>query len=254
VQSTRGDWERIGRNAGKVPIEDTALAAIQSFKRIKSVVRGTGRDIGTISGGIGKAADSPGEAMRKTASTAVKEGVERLPPAEIKPLPGIGIRLDRAGLGKALGGIFAPRRQPTRAPLPSSSGMDAAKGLLAASAVAGLVAASAPQPPAIPESPKTATLTQQVAVAPALDPTQASLLADTRGNVSAAPVLGANPSGASPAGDPVPGLLQTLIGKVDALADRPVDLTVTTKLNGREIAQAVYKDLRERKIRNYETL
>lgn len=253
MQSTRGDWERIGRNAGKVPIEDTALAAIQSFKRIKSVVQGTGRDIGTISGGIGKAAASPGEAMRKTASTAVKEGVERLPPAEIKPLPGIGIRLDRAGLGKALGGVFAPRRQPTRAPLPSTGGMDAAKGLLAASAVAGLVAASAPQPPAIPDGSKTVAQTQQVAVAPALDPAHAALLADTRGS-SAGSTLATNSSGAAPAGDPVPGLLQTLIGKVDALADRPVDLTVTTKLNGRDIAQAVYKDLRERKIRNYETL
>ena len=41
---------------------------------------------------------------------------------------------------------------------------------------------------------------------------------------------------------------------MDALADRPIDLTVTTRIDGREVAQAVYKDLRERKIRNYETL
>jgi hypothetical protein len=29
---------------------------------------------------------------------------------------------------------------------------------------------------------------------------------------------------------------------------------VTTNIDGRKVAEAVYKDLRERKIRNYETL
>ena len=45
-----------------------------------------------------------------------------------------------------------------------------------------------------------------------------------------------------------------LIAKMDALADRPIDLSVTTTLDGRRIAEAVYKDLREQRIRNYETL
>jgi len=49
-------------------------------------------------------------------------------------------------------------------------------------------------------------------------------------------------------------LLESLLSRLDGLADRPVELTVTTNIDGRKVAEAVYKDLRERKIRNYETL
>ena len=45
-----------------------------------------------------------------------------------------------------------------------------------------------------------------------------------------------------------------LLSRLDGLADRPVELSVTTNIDGRKVAEAVYKDLRERKIRNYETL
>jgi len=87
-----------------------------------------------------------------------------------------------------------------------------------------------------------------------LDPTRAALLANRRG-AGAPPIpTTSTPAVGAASGDPIPGLLQVLIAKVDGLSDRPIDLTVTTKLDGREIAQAVYKDLRERKIRNYETL
>ena len=49
-------------------------------------------------------------------------------------------------------------------------------------------------------------------------------------------------------------LLEVLLGKLDALADRPIDGSVTTLLDGRQVAQSVYRDIRERKIKNYETL
>jgi hypothetical protein len=49
-------------------------------------------------------------------------------------------------------------------------------------------------------------------------------------------------------------LLESLLSRLDGLADRPVELSVTTNIDGRKVAEAVYKDLRERKIRNYETL
>jgi hypothetical protein len=42
--------------------------------------------------------------------------------------------------------------------------------------------------------------------------------------------------------------------RLDTLADRPIELNVTTTIDGRKVAEAVYKDLREKKIRNYETL
>lgn len=54
--------------------------------------------------------------------------------------------------------------------------------------------------------------------------------------------------------DSVRSLIEALIAKLDALAERPIDLSVTTKIDGRQVAQAVYKDMRGRKIRNYETL
>jgi len=56
------------------------------------------------------------------------------------------------------------------------------------------------------------------------------------------------------AGDDIRPLLEALLSKLDSLADRPIDVTVTTQLDGRRIAEAVYKDLREQRIRNYETL
>ena len=49
-------------------------------------------------------------------------------------------------------------------------------------------------------------------------------------------------------------LIQALLDRLDVIAHRPVQLAVTTQLDGRSIAEAVYKDLREQRIRNYETL
>jgi hypothetical protein len=66
--------------------------------------------------------------------------------------------------------------------------------------------------------------------------------------------LGSEQSGASTSQESLRPLIETLIAKLDALAERPIDLSVTTKIDGRQVAQAVYKDMRERKIRNYETL
>jgi len=48
-------------------------------------------------------------------------------------------------------------------------------------------------------------------------------------------------------------LLEAILAKLDSIADRPIDVTVTTTLDGRKIAQAVYKDMRERRVRNYES-
>jgi hypothetical protein len=60
--------------------------------------------------------------------------------------------------------------------------------------------------------------------------------------------------GAADSGQDLRGLLSAVLSRLDALADRPVELNVTTTIDGRKVAEAVYKDLREKKIRNYETL
>jgi len=49
-------------------------------------------------------------------------------------------------------------------------------------------------------------------------------------------------------------VLERLLAKQDELGQRPIDLSVALRLDGRQIAQAVYKDLREQKVKNYETL
>jgi hypothetical protein len=49
-------------------------------------------------------------------------------------------------------------------------------------------------------------------------------------------------------------LLTAIIQRLDTLEKRPIDVQVKTNIDGRQIAEAVYKDIRERKIRNYETL
>jgi len=81
----------------------------------------------------------------------------------------------------------------------------------------------------------------------AIPSAQAELLAQTRTVM---------PSPAASAGNtsPAAGNLQTLLERLDALGNRPIEVTVISKLDGREIARAVYRDLREQKIRNYETL
>jgi TP901 family phage tail tape measure protein len=61
-------------------------------------------------------------------------------------------------------------------------------------------------------------------------------------------------AGAAESGQDLRGLLSAVLSRLDALADRPVELNVITTIDGRKVAEAVYKDLRERKIRNYETL
>ncbi|MHB0998521.1 MAG: phage tail tape measure protein [Armatimonadota bacterium] len=79
--------------------------------------------------------------------------------------------------------------------------------------------------------------------------TQTRLLADTRGAVSQD---GSFIASGQP--DNVQSLISALCAKLDSISDRPIEVQVTTTLDGRKIAQAVYKDMRERKTKNYETL
>lgn len=50
------------------------------------------------------------------------------------------------------------------------------------------------------------------------------------------------------------GLLGAILEKLDGLSERPISVQLTTQLDGRQIAQSVYKDIREQKIKNYGTL
>jgi hypothetical protein len=75
------------------------------------------------------------------------------------------------------------------------------------------------------------------------------LLAVTRGTLASAPNTGAPDQRP----DELRAILEAILTKLDGLAERPIEVTVVTKLDGRQIAKAVYKDMREQKVKNYET-
>lgn len=52
----------------------------------------------------------------------------------------------------------------------------------------------------------------------------------------------------------ISSLFRTLIEKMDGLVDRPIQATLPIHIDGRELSETVYQDLRERKIKHYETL
>jgi len=96
--------------------------------------------------------------------------------------------------------------------------------------------------------PEPVAIEAAVGVQPA--PEQARLLGETRGALTP----GAAGTPAATGGEDLRTVFESLLGKLDALADRPIDVSVTTLLDGRQVAQSVYRDIRERKIKNYETL
>jgi hypothetical protein len=104
--------------------------------------------------------------------------------------------------------------------------------------------------PARIERPKTAAPT------PIAKPLQSGLAETVPSErlITPARTAPATPLRAEDAGPGLRELLESLLSRLDGLADRPVELSVTTNIDGRKVAEAVYKDLRERKIRNYETL
>lgn len=75
--------------------------------------------------------------------------------------------------------------------------------------------------------------------------------ADTPGIPGDARLQGVQRRGGLDSADSRP-LLEAVLAKLDALGQRPIDVTVTSKLDGREVARSVYRDVRETKTRNYE--
>lgn len=49
-------------------------------------------------------------------------------------------------------------------------------------------------------------------------------------------------------------IFNELFERIKNLESRPIDIQVKTHIDGRQVAETVYKDLRERRVRNYETL
>jgi len=144
-------------------------------------------------------------------------------------------------------GIAGASKLPSKA-LKQAFGF--AKSAVLPTAVAGTLALTPSIAGAMPEPvmPMVATQRAAVSVTDSKQTEQSRLLSVTRGTLGNSQVAEAG----APFYDVRP-ILEAILAKLDGVAERPIDVTVTTNLDGRKIAQAVYKDMRERKVRNYES-
>ena len=135
---------------------------------------------------------------------------------------------------------------PTTAILEKLAGRVAVPAMLTGTlALTPVLAQEVPQA----EAPLLRTESTVLATRPAASSESTRLLAKTRGAL-----IPGGPASGETAADNVRSILEALLGKLDALAERPIDVSVTTLLDGRQVAESVYRDIRERKIKNYETL
>lgn len=211
-----------------------------SARNLVSAAFQSGRSVmTTIAAGIRSAASMPYEA----AKSALARLRRLLPFSDAKEGPLSTITRSGTALLEAFSsGIARASELPAQA-LESSLG--AARGLLSVGIPASALAATLALTP-VSAGPAHGT----GAVSPlgrGADRTR--LLAVTRGSLASEP--GAIPGETS--GD-VQALLQAILGKLDGIAERPIEVSVTTKLDGRQIARAVYKDMREQRVKNYETI
>ena len=144
-------------------------------------------------------------------------------------------------------GIAGASKLPSRA-LREAFGL--AKSAVLPTAVAGTLALTPAIAGAMPElaPPMVAVQRAPIGAAEARQADHTRLLSATRGTLGSgqATEAGAQSQDLRP-------ILEAILAKLDALGDRPIDVSVTNTLDGRKIAQAVYKDMRERKVRNYES-
>ena len=212
----------------KAPFAGLATAASSAWDQVKAASSGAWEVVQSKVAGLARAAAESGQAVRANAaggSTLLQKLAGGI--AQAAALPGQAIAGALSWMNEGM------RRIATPAMLTGT--------LALTPVVAGLVPQAG--------SPPLATEPRVVATRPAAPSQGSRLLAETRGSL--APGTGAS---GEPAGDDVRSILEALLGKLDALTDRPIDVSVTTLLDSRQVAQSVYRDIRERKIKNYETL
>lgn len=221
-------------------VSNLASAAFQSGRSIMT----------TLASGIKSAIMAPYEAAK-----SVLNRIRRLLPfsdAKEGPLSSL-TRSGSAMLEAFSSGISRASELPANA---LSKSFETAHRMMSASLMPGIVAGTLALTPTIagtiPSMPiASVPVSHSVVSGRPVDNAQSQtrLLAETRGAgyQSAAPANAGQP-------DNLQSILSTLCAKLDSLSERPIEVQVTTTLDGRKIAQSVYKDMKERKIKNYETL
>jgi hypothetical protein len=259
-------WEWI-----KAPFEGLASVASSAWEKVKTAASGAWESVtSTVSNLAGSAFES-GKAILTTVGEGIRSAVtapyraaksalsfvrDLLPFSDAKEGPLANLTRSGAALIETIArGITRAATAPAQA-LAKTFGLmgDLAGQVAVPSALAGTLALTpivSGDLPTVAEpfrGPEPAAIETAVGVHPA--PEQARLLGETRGSL----VPGAAGAPAASAGENLRAVFDSLLGKLDALADRPIEVSVTTLLDGRQVAQSVYRDIRERKIKNYETL
>ena len=259
-------WEWI-----KAPFEGLASVASSAWEKVKNAASGAWDSVtSTVSNLAGSAFES-GKAILTTVGEGIKSAVtapyraaksalsfvrDLLPFSDAKEGPLANLTRSGAALIETIArGITRTATAPAEALAKAFGFMGDLAGRIAVpSALAGMLALTPVVTGDLPAVAGPVGRTESAAVESALGvhpaPDQARLLGETRGALSP----GATGAGGEAAGENLRTVLDALIGKLDALADRPIEVAVTTLLDGRQVAQSVYRDIRERKIKNYETL
>ncbi|MEN6358279.1 MAG: phage tail tape measure protein [Armatimonadota bacterium] len=220
-------------------------AAVSAFANIVSGLRSlvtnafqSGRSIMTaVASGIRSAITAPYEAAKSALAK-----IRRLLPHS-DALEGPLSTLTRSGsamLEAFSSGISKASSLPSQA---LQQAFEFARSAALPTAIAGTMALTPSIAGAVPESHMPVAVTHRESGA--MNTRQATLLSGVRGTSG----FGRN---ADYDAQNLQPLLQAILAKLDALGDRPIDVSVTTNLDGRKIAQAVYNDIRDRKVRNYE--
>ncbi len=201
----------------------------------------------TIASGIRSAMSVPYEAAKSVLSRLRR----LLPFSDAKEGPLSSLTRSGAAMLEAFSsGITGASKLPARA-FRQAFGFARQMGRSAVvpTALAGTLALTPSIAGALPQVTAPVVAEQKVVDVASRASERSRLLAVTRGALgsearTSTPALGAE--------DTRP-LLEAIIAKLDGIAERPIEVSVTTTLDGRKIAQAVYKDMRERKVRNYES-
>jgi len=259
-------WEWI-----KAPFEGLASVASSAWEKVKNAASGAWESVTSTVSNLAGAAFESGKAILTTVGEGIKSAVTApyraaksalsfvrnlLPFSDAKEGPLANLTRSGSALLETLaGGIARAATIPARAIagafgfMNDMAGQVAAPAMLAGTlALTPVVAGEVPwagTPPLLGAEP--AAIETRTAAAP---PEQSRLLGETRGVLVPGNTGFAQPG----AGENLLPVFEAILAKLDALADRPIDIAVTTQLDGRQVAQSVYRDLRERKIKNYETL
>ena len=243
----------IARAAGAVQAAVSGAFAyvLSAASNLASAAFESGRSVMmTLASGIKSAVMAPYDAAKTVLSRLRK----LLPFSDAKEGPLSSLTASGSAMLSAFStGIDRAAELPAKA---VSRSFAAAHRLMSTSLVPGIVAGTLALTPTMagtmPNMPITSVpVSHTVASDRPVDNVQAQtrLLAETRGSASP----NTNPATAGRTDD-LQSVLSALCAKLDSMSERPIEVQVITKLDGRQIAQAVYKDMKAQKVKNYETL